>query len=242
MRRSVDSSVVMDLTIGVRGRSQYRGARCFLSQRTVDGCGGAHTRGVRNRFVSLAGRATFEHVTTATKPDRRAAICDAVFELLGEVGYDRMTMDAVAARARASKATIYRGWPSKPELVMEAVEHRFGGAIGAPRHRLAARRPARPAHRRVRGGQRGGRRRVHRAAHGGHAPRGAGRGHVPLRVPTSTRCTSRCSGARGGARRGAPTPPLNCCTRCCTHGHEPAHVAERAAGRGVRGPARRLAY
>ncbi|MGI5244131.1 TetR/AcrR family transcriptional regulator [Dactylosporangium sp. CA-139066] len=68
----------------------------------------------------------------STKSDRRAAICDAVFELLGEVGYDRMTMDAVAARARASKATIYRGWPSKPELVMEAIEHRYGGAMEPP--------------------------------------------------------------------------------------------------------------
>ena len=56
---------------------------------------------------------------------RREAICDAVFELLGEVGYDRMTMDAVAARAHASKATIYRSWPDKPDLVVEAVVNRF---------------------------------------------------------------------------------------------------------------------
>lgn len=56
---------------------------------------------------------------------RREAICDAVFELLGEVGYDRMTMDAVAARAHASKATIYRSWPDKPELVVEAMVNRF---------------------------------------------------------------------------------------------------------------------
>ncbi|MFG2039209.1 TetR/AcrR family transcriptional regulator [Dactylosporangium sp. NPDC048998] len=67
-----------------------------------------------------------------TKPDRREAICEAVFELLSEVGYDRMSMDAVAARARASKATIYRGWPSKPELVMEAIEHRYGGRAEPP--------------------------------------------------------------------------------------------------------------
>lgn len=59
-------------------------------------------------------------------PERREAICDAVFELLGEVGYDRMTMDAVATRARASKATIYRTWPDKPGLVAEALVHRFG--------------------------------------------------------------------------------------------------------------------
>jgi AcrR family transcriptional regulator len=69
-----------------------------------------------------------DSVTVATKADRRTAICEAVFELLGEVGYDRMSMDAVAARARASKATIYRAWPNKPDLVMEAIKHRFGEA------------------------------------------------------------------------------------------------------------------
>ena len=68
--------------------------------------------------------------TTAVAPSkrgsqRREAICAAVFELLGEVGYDRMTMDAVAARAHASKATIYRSWPDKPELVVEALINRF---------------------------------------------------------------------------------------------------------------------
>src|SRR5512133_3293823 len=63
---------------------------------------------------------------------RHEAICDAVFDLLGEVGYDRMSMDAVAARARASKATIYRAWPHKPDLVIEALTHRFGGTPEAP--------------------------------------------------------------------------------------------------------------
>jgi AcrR family transcriptional regulator len=63
---------------------------------------------------------------------RHRAICDAVFEVLGEVGYDQMSMDAVAARARASKATIYRAWPHKPDLVIEALVHRFGGAPEPP--------------------------------------------------------------------------------------------------------------
>lgn len=63
---------------------------------------------------------------------RHAAIFDAVFELLGDVGYDRMSMDAVAARARASKATIYRAWPNKPDLVMDALVYRFGGIPDAP--------------------------------------------------------------------------------------------------------------
>jgi len=65
-------------------------------------------------------------------PERREAICEAVFELLGEVGYDRMTMDAVATRARASKATIYRTWPDKPGLVAEALVSRFGETPQAP--------------------------------------------------------------------------------------------------------------
>ena len=63
---------------------------------------------------------------------RREAICTAVFELLGEVGYDRMTMDAVAARAHASKATIYRSWPDKPDLVVEALMSRFGPSPETP--------------------------------------------------------------------------------------------------------------
>lgn len=64
--------------------------------------------------------------------ERREAICTAVFELLAEVGYDRMTMDAVATRARASKATIYRTWPDKPGLVAEALVYRFGSTPAIP--------------------------------------------------------------------------------------------------------------
>ncbi len=55
---------------------------------------------------------------------RESAICSAALELLAEVGYDRMSMDAVAARARASKATIYRRWPGKRELVLDAIRTR----------------------------------------------------------------------------------------------------------------------
>jgi AcrR family transcriptional regulator len=59
-------------------------------------------------------------------PDRGVARQDAILVaalgLLAEVGYDRMTMDAVAERARASKATIYRRWPGKAELVVAALE------------------------------------------------------------------------------------------------------------------------
>ncbi len=55
---------------------------------------------------------------------RTRAILDAALELLAEVGFDRMTMDTVAARASASKATIYRRWPDKTALVLDALRHR----------------------------------------------------------------------------------------------------------------------
>lgn len=53
---------------------------------------------------------------------RNGPILEAALEVLAEFGYERMTTDMVAARARASKATLYRRWPSKAELVVEAVQ------------------------------------------------------------------------------------------------------------------------
>jgi AcrR family transcriptional regulator len=53
--------------------------------------------------------------------DREQEILDAALEVLAEVGYDRLTMDAVAQRAKASKATLYRRWNSKAKLVVEAL-------------------------------------------------------------------------------------------------------------------------
>jgi AcrR family transcriptional regulator len=52
---------------------------------------------------------------------REDEILDATLDLLLEVGYDRLTMDAVAQRSRASKATLYRRWESKPSLVVDAM-------------------------------------------------------------------------------------------------------------------------
>jgi len=87
----------------------------------------------REAVELTASTDTPTHTEPATaRSDRHEAICDAVFELLSEVGYDRMSMDAVAARARASKATIYRAWPNKPDLVCEALGHRFGGPLEEP--------------------------------------------------------------------------------------------------------------
>ena len=49
------------------------------------------------------------------------AILKATIELLVEAGYGGMSVEAVAARAKVGKATIYRRWPSKKALVSEAL-------------------------------------------------------------------------------------------------------------------------
>jgi AcrR family transcriptional regulator len=62
---------------------------------------------------------------------REQEILDAALEVLADVGYDRLTMDAVAHRAKASKATLYRRWNSKATLVVEALA-RTKGAPDVP--------------------------------------------------------------------------------------------------------------
>ncbi|GAA4546459.1 TetR/AcrR family transcriptional regulator [Amycolatopsis samaneae] len=58
------------------------------------------------------------------------AVRSAVHDLLGEVGYQRCTVDAIAARAGVGKAALYRRWKSKAELVFAAVVH--DDALPAP--------------------------------------------------------------------------------------------------------------
>ncbi|MFJ6086188.1 TetR/AcrR family transcriptional regulator [Streptomyces sp. NPDC092369] len=68
-----------------------------------------------------------EVVATARRsritPEREAELYEAVLDLLREVGYDALTMDAVAGRTRSSKATLYRQWGGKAELVVRAIKH-----------------------------------------------------------------------------------------------------------------------
>ncbi|KQM60999.1 TetR/AcrR family transcriptional regulator [Agreia sp. Leaf210] len=54
-------------------------------------------------------------------PAKDQQILDAAVEVLAETGFDGMTIDMVAARAGAGKATVYRRWASKNELVLDAV-------------------------------------------------------------------------------------------------------------------------
>ncbi|WP_435154453.1 TetR/AcrR family transcriptional regulator [Amycolatopsis sacchari] len=50
-----------------------------------------------------------------------AAITRAMFDQLAEIGYARMTMDAVARRAGVGKAAVYRRWPSKQAMLIDLV-------------------------------------------------------------------------------------------------------------------------
>jgi AcrR family transcriptional regulator len=68
------------------------------------------------------------HLDESRDPD----IMRAALELLAETGYDRLTMEAVAARAKAGKATLYRRWPSKAELVVDALS-----CLKGPAHAVA---------------------------------------------------------------------------------------------------------
>ncbi|UED84853.1 TetR/AcrR family transcriptional regulator [Streptomyces profundus] len=64
---------------------------------------------------------TTESTRRRITPEREAQLYEAVLDLLREVGYEALTMDAIAARTHASKATLYRQWGSKPELVVKAL-------------------------------------------------------------------------------------------------------------------------
>jgi AcrR family transcriptional regulator len=61
-------------------------------------------------------------VTRRLDEEREGAILRATYDLLAECGYQGLRVDAVAARAQASKATLYRHWPTKAGLVVDAVK------------------------------------------------------------------------------------------------------------------------
>ena len=56
-------------------------------------------------------------------PELDRAILEATIDVLETDGYHNLSIDAVAARAKVGKTTIYRRWPSKAPLVVDALAH-----------------------------------------------------------------------------------------------------------------------
>jgi AcrR family transcriptional regulator len=52
--------------------------------------------------------------------ESRMAILAAALELIGELGYAGLTIEGIAARAGTGKQTIYRWWPSKADILLDA--------------------------------------------------------------------------------------------------------------------------
>src|SRR5438128_1054418 len=92
---------------------------------------------IRNRSVSkvgvgVAGATSSSGSGSTPRPpaigrprdtSRGLAILDATLALLTEVGYEQLSMEAVASRSGAAKTTIYRRYRDKAALVAAAVEH-----------------------------------------------------------------------------------------------------------------------
>ncbi len=64
-------------------------------------------------------------------PSRDGVIRAAILRLLAEVGYGALTMDAVASEAGVGKATIYRRWRTKQDLVVDTISD-LNRAIAVP--------------------------------------------------------------------------------------------------------------
>ena len=74
-----------------------------------------------------------------TKPDparrnerSRRAILDAATALIGELGYEHVSIEAIAKRAGVGKQTIYRWWPSKGAVVLEALDESLATVVDFP--------------------------------------------------------------------------------------------------------------
>ncbi|AMD53656.1 TetR/AcrR family transcriptional regulator [Mycolicibacterium fortuitum] len=75
--------------------------------------------GGRERF-SVSSTSTTHDASASQWTERESELLAVTLRLLQQHGYDRLTVEAVATEAKSSKATIYRRWPSKTELVLAA--------------------------------------------------------------------------------------------------------------------------
>ncbi len=79
----------------------------------------------------------YRRMSPAPNPELRnatshQAILDATFELAVSKGYGKLTIEAIAAKAGVGKQTIYRWWPSKGAIALEAINDQIGSATDFP--------------------------------------------------------------------------------------------------------------
>ncbi len=72
-------------------------------------------------MTTVAGAPAPRQLGRPRDPRLDAAIVDATLQLLAEGGYTSLTMEAVAAAAGVGKATLYRRWAGKEQLVVDAL-------------------------------------------------------------------------------------------------------------------------
>ena len=65
-------------------------------------------------------------------PETDKRITAAAAELMLLRGFDKMTVDDVAAKAGVGKATVYRRWPSKEDLAVAAMQHIYSVEMPDP--------------------------------------------------------------------------------------------------------------
>ena len=98
-------------------------------------------RGLTSGFAPAGGDPACPRDVDPRVERSRQAILAATLDLLGEVGYGRLTIEGVAARAGVGKSTIYRLWPGKLELA-EAAIGSLKAAVAVPREGTVRQRVA----------------------------------------------------------------------------------------------------
>jgi AcrR family transcriptional regulator len=88
-------------------------------------------------MVTTRGSAAGGGAGRRARPRRRgeelyAAIFEATLAELAEAGYSRLAMERIAARAGASKMSLYKRWPNRAELVVAALQHQHVEPEPAP--------------------------------------------------------------------------------------------------------------
>src|SRR5215475_9669983 len=73
--------------------------------------------------MAILMRVTEQPTRRRRGEELEAALLAAAWDELVEVGFGKLTMESVAARARTGVAVLYRRWPRKDDLVLAAMRH-----------------------------------------------------------------------------------------------------------------------